>query len=408
LNVNLDPLERGRTCQYDGNGNRVYDSRNGGAVLIADQLLADQTAIYGSDDLGLGRRTSVKHGQAAENFEYRPDGLMTRYTKTEGYGPGLKTTDARYTFDAFGRRVAKSLVINGSSFSQVFRYFGDSSEILLAKAGNGDEYLYMKDQGTGEPYAEIGPTGAKSYVKDHLGSVLNSEAAGGKMAYGSFGELLGATPVLSATTNPYMPSYAGYMYDAESDSYHTEHRAYNPDTGRFLQRDPSGFGGGDTNLYRYAFNSPTSYIDPSGLKTTVIITSDFGIGSHAAVFTDAGGGLLYDPGGSYQSTTRGTGGYFTGSETSLAAYLAYQKSTGSTVQTYSFDTTPSQEMQIQSNVVTGLGGNTPFKCTLGVCAVLQGVGPFQDLQSNVLPGSLANQLDTLLTLQNQALTCGGK
>jgi RHS repeat-associated protein len=262
---NALPSSINRSFQYDGNGNRVYDSRNGGAVLIADQLLADQTAIYGSDDLGLGRRTSAKHGQTPETFEYRPDGLMTRYTKTEGYGPGLKTTEARYTFDAFGRRVAKSLVINGSSFSQVFRYFGDSSEILLAKAGNGDEYLSMKDQGTGEPYAEIGPTGAKSYVKDHLGSVLNSKVAGGKMDYGSFGELLGAVPALSATTNPYMPSYAGYMYDAESGKYQTEYRHYDPVTGRFLQKDPIGFGGEDINLYRYVKNRPLDMSDPLGL-----------------------------------------------------------------------------------------------------------------------------------------------
>ena len=32
-----------------------------------------------------------------------------------------------------------------------------------------------------------------------------------------------------------------------------------------MSQDPSGFGGGDSNLYRYVGNSPTDATDPSGL-----------------------------------------------------------------------------------------------------------------------------------------------
>ncbi|NEQ42457.1 MAG: DUF4258 domain-containing protein [Leptolyngbya sp. SIOISBB] len=34
--------------------------------------------------------------------------------------------------------------------------------------------------------------------------------------------------------------------------------------GRFLSEDPIGFDAGDANLYRYVFNSPTNYTDPTG------------------------------------------------------------------------------------------------------------------------------------------------
>jgi hypothetical protein len=34
--------------------------------------------------------------------------------------------------------------------------------------------------------------------------------------------------------------------------------------GVFIQQDKIGFGGGDTNLYRYVFNSPTNYTDSNG------------------------------------------------------------------------------------------------------------------------------------------------
>ena len=43
------------------------------------------------------------------------------------------------------------------------------------------------------------------------------------------------------------------------------YRWYDPGLGRFLQPDPLGVGGGDTNLYRYVDNNPVLNSDPSGL-----------------------------------------------------------------------------------------------------------------------------------------------
>ena len=41
-------------------------------------------------------------------------------------------------------------------------------------------------------------------------------------------------------------------------------RYYDPSRQRFLSEDPTGFGGGDANLYAYTFNSPTNFTDPTG------------------------------------------------------------------------------------------------------------------------------------------------
>lgn len=41
-------------------------------------------------------------------------------------------------------------------------------------------------------------------------------------------------------------------------------RYFDPANGSFVGEDPLGFGAGDANLYRYVFNSPTNYTDPSG------------------------------------------------------------------------------------------------------------------------------------------------
>ncbi len=41
-------------------------------------------------------------------------------------------------------------------------------------------------------------------------------------------------------------------------------RYYNPATGRFLSEGPLGFFGSGTNLYAYADDSPTNFVDPLG------------------------------------------------------------------------------------------------------------------------------------------------
>ncbi|MFG6102832.1 RHS repeat-associated core domain-containing protein [Leptothoe sp. EHU-05/26/07-4] len=41
-------------------------------------------------------------------------------------------------------------------------------------------------------------------------------------------------------------------------------RYYDSAVGTFVSKDPLGFDAGDANLYRYVFNSPTNFTDPSG------------------------------------------------------------------------------------------------------------------------------------------------
>ena len=57
---------------------------------------------------------------------------------------------------------------------------------------------------------------------------------------------------------------AGYYTEAETGLVLCTNRHYNPQTGRFLTRDPIGYGGG-VNLYGYVGNNPINGLDPSGL-----------------------------------------------------------------------------------------------------------------------------------------------
>ena len=60
-------------------------------------------------------------------------------------------------------------------------------------------------------------------------------------------------------------AYTGREWDAATGLYHYRARAYDAETGRFLQEDPIGFAAGDLNIYRYVLSNPLSYTDPSGL-----------------------------------------------------------------------------------------------------------------------------------------------
>jgi len=43
------------------------------------------------------------------------------------------------------------------------------------------------------------------------------------------------------------------------------HRWYDPELGRWVSRDPIGYGGGDPNLYGYVGGTVTGMVDPIGL-----------------------------------------------------------------------------------------------------------------------------------------------
>ncbi len=64
-------------------------------------------------------------------------------------------------------------------------------------------------------------------------------------------------------------------------------RNYDPETGRWLSKDPLLFGGRDTNLYRYCGDDPINAIDPTGTWLLQVAGLVLGAASQAIANYDA-------------------------------------------------------------------------------------------------------------------------
>ena len=107
--------------------------------------------------------------------------------------------------------------------------------------------------------------GTLYYHQDGLGTVTELTDINGAVAkayaYDAYGNILESPGTVE---QPY--TYTGREFDSESGLYYYRARYYDALTGRFLQKDPIGFGSGDSNFYRYVRNAPARFNDPRGLK----------------------------------------------------------------------------------------------------------------------------------------------
>ena len=86
---------------------------------------------------------------------------------------------------------------------------------------------------------------------------------------------------MRATTNPNFDCQINYNTQRALASFvlFDDDRHYDSETGRWLERDPSGFVDG-TNLYAYVGNDPINYIDPDGEFAIPIIAIGAFIGAY--------------------------------------------------------------------------------------------------------------------------------
>lgn len=102
------------------------------------------------------------------------------------------------------------------------------------------------------------------YTRDHLGSIREVTDASGTVVSSYAYDAWGNRTLLSGTDLATF-GYTGHYYHKETDLVFTLFRIYDPELGRWLNRDPIGEAGG-VNLYGYVSNNPINFVDPFGLE----------------------------------------------------------------------------------------------------------------------------------------------
>ncbi|HEX8296956.1 MAG TPA: RHS repeat-associated core domain-containing protein, partial [Chthoniobacteraceae bacterium] len=214
-----------------------------------------------------------------ETLTYDRDGRLT--TRTQG---GVTTT---YSYDAFGQLTG----ITAPGSVVTFDY--DAMGNRIGKTENGVRTDFAEDPfGLGTLFGEYQGATATHYAsglgvaaRESAGSTafyhfdaagntaLVSGAAGAAVAtykYLPFGEIAAQTGGLA---QPFTFNGQLGVQDDPGDLFHMRARAFDAELGRFTTRDPIGFTGGDTNIYRFAQNDPVNFNDPSGLLIPAVPAS---------------------------------------------------------------------------------------------------------------------------------------
>jgi RHS repeat-associated protein len=260
-------LPNGRTIeyQYDAAGNRTKVTDSGVATNYGTNILNQYTTVGGATytyDTD-GNLTKKVEGGQTSSYVYDVENRLIGVTTSAGTWS--------YEYDALGNRIASvkdgqrtEFLLDPTGLGNVVGEY-DSNGNLIANYTYGLGLESRSGSGN-QAYYDFDAIGSVAGLTSAAGSYVN------QYSYLPFGENLTTTESIA---NPF--EYVGQwgVMDEGNGLDFMRARFYNASTGKFLSTDPIGIAAGDTNLYRYTFNNPVSYNDPSGLIVPFII---FGTG----------------------------------------------------------------------------------------------------------------------------------
>lgn len=305
----------GRVASYTLNGQTQtvgYDAASR-LTAVTDTSNAANSRSYGYDELNrltseqtasssrsyrydaVGNRTLATLGAASTNFSYasasnrltQVAGVQTNVIAMDANGATISNGASQFSYDARGRVVSANTAVGQVSYtinalgqrvqkttpssSTVFHYDIGGRLIGESTAGVVTEYIYLDDV----PVAVL-PDGTSAYYvqTDQLNTPRAVTDQNNVLVWKWDGDAFEAMPPneqpSSAPRFTFNPRFPGQYFDRETNLHYNYFRDYDPQTGRYIQSDPIGLGGG-INTYAYGLGNPISNTDPQGLFVPLVI-----------------------------------------------------------------------------------------------------------------------------------------
>ncbi|WP_456022672.1 RHS repeat-associated core domain-containing protein [Pseudomonas protegens] len=245
---------------HDPAGNLLMQDRPGPSQIKGNRLLMQGDRHYEYDAFGnLIRERRGRAQTLVTEYRYDSQHRLIGLTRPDGQ-------TASYQYDAFGRRISKT--VNGQTTE--FFWQGDH---LVAESSEREYRSYVYEPGTFRPLALLDGKGPKKacpfyYQLDHLGTPQELTDYSGDIVWSAQYDAYGKVAALTLAGDDYLNQplrFQGQYFDGESGLHYNRHRYYDPRLGRYLTPDPIKLTGG-LNQYQYVPN-PTGWVDPLGLSS---------------------------------------------------------------------------------------------------------------------------------------------
>jgi RHS repeat-associated protein len=195
-----------------------------------------------------------------------------------------------FKYNSRSERIAVGTSVNGATMT--WRYDACQGPVTLAEfdASTAMTHWYVRGlgvaQGIRDVVAEVDVTGtpkAHYYLCDHRGDtlvVLNPDgAANSTFRYDAFGNMYDVS-----TNSVYFPRYtfSTKEYLSQPKLYLYAYRVYDPQAGRWTQRDPIDYQD-SLNLYQFCLNNPINLLDRDGQVVVAPLVAALAIGGAVVV-----------------------------------------------------------------------------------------------------------------------------
>ncbi|MBK9617558.1 MAG: LysM peptidoglycan-binding domain-containing protein [Candidatus Obscuribacter sp.] len=283
----LTSIAAGGPAKFEGNTNKALTaaSVNSNPAKLSDSLKFDASPSLSS---GINTVpiavTDANSTTVTNNYRVATNGSASATPTFDANGNMTSDGTNTYLWDAEDRLIKISYPGIGNYTQIFYDASGIKSKITETLANSltntkqfiNSEMQMREERDAGnvvlKRFFGLGQTSGSSnyfYTIDHLNSVRDLTDISGvlqaKYNYDMWGR-----PIVTAFAPKTDFMYAGYYWHERSGLHLTRHRAYNPDLGRWINRDPIGESG-SINLFCYVDNSPIASTDVEGLDGKLTI-----------------------------------------------------------------------------------------------------------------------------------------